>query len=77
VVDDDNVLATSFHCTNFSGVTENVRIVVRSLNSTLVANVAVPHDTTIYLDQNLHTGVWATVPPYRATRLTAPYRALS
>ena len=33
-------VATSFHCTNFSGVTETVRIVVRNENDGLVANLA-------------------------------------
>jgi hypothetical protein len=34
-------VATSFHCTNFSGVTETVRIVVRNENDALVANLAI------------------------------------
>jgi len=33
-------VATSFHCTNFSGVTESVRIVVRNFDSFLVVNQA-------------------------------------
>ena len=67
VVDDTTVLATSFHCTNFSGVTENIRIVVRDLGGTVKANVAnsVPHlntliysthDVFIYGDFKLETG---------------------
>jgi hypothetical protein len=34
--------ATTFVCTPFSGVTENVRFVVRAVDGTLVANVLVP-----------------------------------
>ena len=33
-------VATSFHCTNFSGVTETVRIVLRAKTATLLTNVA-------------------------------------
>jgi hypothetical protein len=33
-------VATTFHCTNFSGVTETIRIVIRNFNSTLVSNSA-------------------------------------
>ena len=42
-------MATSFHCTNFSGVPENVRIVIRDAGGTLVANQLQPlnHLTTI------------------------------
>jgi hypothetical protein len=68
VVDDNNVLATSFHCTNFSGATENIRIVVRDVQTTIKANSAAPvshlgtiifstHDVFIYGDVNLATGV--------------------
>jgi len=41
-------VATSFHCTNFSGVTETVRVVVRNFDGAIKANVAfsVPHLTT-------------------------------
>jgi hypothetical protein len=67
VVDDNNVLATSFHCTNFSGVTETVRVAVRALNGALVANVPVnvahlsttilsTHDVFIYGDISMATG---------------------
>src|SRR5262249_56625625 len=52
-VDDGNVLATSFHCTNFSGVDENVRVVVRSPVGTLRANVAAPIS-------HLNTIIWST-----------------
>src|SRR5215216_127602 len=34
-------VATSFHCTNLSGVTETVRIVVRESNGAVVGNVEV------------------------------------
>jgi len=68
VVDDNNVLATSFHCTNFSGVTETVRVVVRSSNATLRANIALPiphlntiifstHHVTVYGDTPLATDI--------------------
>jgi len=30
--------ATAFHCTNFSGVNENIRFVIRNANTTIVAN---------------------------------------
>ena len=53
VVDDGNVLATSFHCSNFSGVDENVRVVVRSPIGTLRANVAA-------VVSHLNTIVWST-----------------
>jgi hypothetical protein len=61
-------VATSFHCTNFSGVTETVRIVVRNFDNSVKANVAfsIPHLTTrtasthstvLYTeDQALNTG---------------------
>src|SRR4051812_44878686 len=32
-------VATVFHCTNFSGVTENIRLATRDIDSTLKANV--------------------------------------
>jgi len=61
--------ATSFHCTNFSGVAENIRVVVRSSNAALLANVSgtVGHldtiifstgDVTIYSDVILATGTF-------------------
>jgi hypothetical protein len=54
-------VATSFHCTNFSGVSENVRVAVRSEIGTLVANAELPvphlqtrtwstHGTSLYFD---------------------------
>src|SRR5262249_12237048 len=78
VIDDNNVLATSFHCTNFSGVTENVRIVTRSLAGPLVTNTAgtVPHLGTailsthhvfIYPDTNMSTGTFAGTAAIAAT----------
>ena len=41
-------LATAFHCTNFSGVNENIRFVIRTNLGALVANgaIAVPHLNT-------------------------------
>jgi len=46
-------LATAFHCTNFSGVLENTRVVVRNAAGALLANtpLAVAH---------LHTVTWTT-----------------
>src|SRR5262245_39753531 len=43
--------ATAFHCTNFSGVTENVRIVVRLSDGSLSSNtlVAVSHLHTVVM----------------------------
>ena len=37
--------ATAFHCTNFSGVLENIRVVIRDQNSSLVVNfpTSIPH----------------------------------
>jgi hypothetical protein len=61
-------VATTFHCTNFSGVTENVRIVVRATAGNILANLdqQVPHlwtvsastkDTIIYTENiQLATG---------------------
>jgi hypothetical protein len=42
---DNTGAGTAFHCTNFSGVTEHIRIVVRNTNGTLMANqpFTVPH----------------------------------
>ena len=67
----DNVgVATVFHCTNFSGVMENIRFVTRKTSGDLATNVAfsiahlatrtVPtHPTLAYSDSanNLNTGV--------------------
>jgi hypothetical protein len=41
-------VATVFHCTNFSGVTENVRFVTRNSDASLVTNevVQIPHLAT-------------------------------
>jgi len=36
----NNGVATVFHCTNFSGVTENIRIVTRGFDGALKTNVA-------------------------------------
>jgi len=53
VLDDNTGFASAFSCTPFSGVSENIRIVVRAQNGALLANVA----TTI---SHLNTGTWAT-----------------
>jgi hypothetical protein len=53
VLDDNSGFASAFYCTPFSGVSENIRIVVRGQNGALLANVA----TTI---SHLNTGTWAT-----------------
>ena len=61
-------VATVFHCTNFSGVTETLRFVVRNFNTTVVANLTqsiahlatvtvATHDTGVYAESvNLGTG---------------------
>jgi len=61
--------ATAFHCTNFSGVNENIRFVLRNSNGGLLANTAftVPHlntgtvvtkQTGLFAhNSNLNTGV--------------------
>ena len=41
VVDDQNAWATIVSCTNFSGVTEKLTVVVRAADSTIKANVNV------------------------------------
>jgi hypothetical protein len=57
-------VATVFHCTNFSGVTETLRFVVRNFNTTIVANLtqsiahlatatAATHDTAPYAEDLL------------------------
>ena len=64
-------VATSFICTNFSGVAENFRIVVRDAGGGVVVNRAtsnIPHlvtvtwsthDTNLLIDSNLLTGAVA------------------
>jgi len=49
VLDSGGLTATAFHCTNFSGVMETIRIVVRDQNAGVVANASfnVPHLQTI------------------------------
>src|SRR5262249_30208880 len=62
-------IATSFHCTNFSGVVENIRFVTRAFNGGLLTNVVFPiahlatltastHEANLYADAltNLNTG---------------------
>ena len=67
VIDINSDLATSFHCTNFSGVPETLRIVVRQAAGGVVANAAVtvPHlntavmstrDVAVLDDSTLATG---------------------
>ena len=62
-------VATVFHCTNFSGATENVRFVTRNFDGSLPSNksIAIPHlqtktanthDTVAYTrDLDLNTGL--------------------
>jgi hypothetical protein len=65
-------VATSFHCTNFSGVPENIRFVTRASIGNLLTNVVFPiahletltastHDTNAYNDAStvLNTGIVA------------------
>jgi len=67
---DNTGVATTFHCTNFSGVPETIRIVVRDFDSTLKANLPFvvihlatltmsTHQTTFYSDGSLSAGVVA------------------
>jgi hypothetical protein len=61
VIDNNTGFATIFWCTNFSGVPETLRVVVRGPTGTLVANsaVTVNHVSTAALatrDVNLFTG---------------------
>jgi len=60
-------IATVFHCTNFSGVQENLRIVVRATDGTLTGNLSQPinhlqtltlatHATAIYFETVVSTG---------------------
>jgi hypothetical protein len=65
----DNVgVATSFHCTNFSGVNETIRIVVRNGPGVLLTNTVVnishlqtqtisTHFTRLYAEVGLNTGL--------------------
>jgi hypothetical protein len=58
---DFNGNATAFHCTNFSGVNENIRFVVRTAAGLLVSNNAllVPHlntGTVVTKNTGLFTG---------------------
>src|SRR4051812_43435354 len=46
--------ATVFHCTNFSGMTENVRIVIRIDDGQLVANWLFPIDHLATLTATTH-----------------------
>jgi hypothetical protein len=72
VVDDGSPVgagvATAFHCTNFSGVTETLRIVVRQANTVIRANFDVQvfhlatvtlstHGTVLYNDGILNTNI--------------------
>jgi hypothetical protein len=62
-------VVTAFHCTNFSGATENIRFVTRTFNGFLVSNLAdtinhlgtltaVTHINAAYQhDMNLATGI--------------------
>ena len=67
VRDNTGSSATVFHCTNFSGVTETIRIVVRDSLAGVVANFAQPlnhletitfatHNVTLYAHLSLATG---------------------
>ncbi len=63
-------VATTFHCTNFSGVSETIRFVIRDFSAGVVANFSftITHLTTrtlsthlinLYLGANLNTGAIA------------------
>ena len=60
-------VATTFHCTNFSGVVENLRIVIRDAQGTLKTNNLLglnhlntlsisTHNTLLYNEVGLNTG---------------------
>ena len=53
-------VATVFHCTNFSGVTENIRLVTRNFDGTLRSNTAFPidHLTTSTASTHLVNGLF-------------------
>jgi hypothetical protein len=64
---DNTGVATSFHCTNFSGAPENIRFVTRAADGTLLTNAAFTvnhlvtftvstHATQFYTDITLGTG---------------------
>jgi len=52
---DNTGVATSFHCTNFSGVFETIRFVIRGANATVLANTALGLN-------HLETGTMSTHP---------------
>jgi hypothetical protein len=67
---DNTGVATVFHCTNFSGVTEFARLVTRSGNGDLLVNSPTPighlqtvthstHGTNAYSEVNMQTGAIA------------------
>src|SRR5262249_41117331 len=49
--------ATAFHCTNFSGATESIRIVVRDTTGALKANLAFQIDHLVTLTTSTHDTV--------------------
>src|SRR5262249_48597447 len=49
-------VATVFHCTNFSGVTENIQLVTRGADGTLLQNTSTPI-------LHLSTSTWYTHAP--------------
>ncbi len=50
-------VATAFHCTNYSGVQESIRIVVRAFDASLLGNVAVPIDHLATITALTHPAV--------------------
>jgi len=79
--------ASAVHCTNFSGVPETLRIVVRALNGALVTNQAFTinhlqtvivstHDVTIYTDVNLATGSFQGTAAIAATSINMTCTAM-
>jgi len=79
--------ASSIHCTNFSGVTETLRVVLRSQNSTIVFNNTFPvnhlntiilstHDVTIYSDTNLATNSFQGTAAIAATSINMTCTAM-
>src|SRR5262249_34863067 len=88
VADDNSVLATSFHCTNFSGVPETIRIVLRHLDGTIVRNhfqtpiphlnttILSTHHATIYSDISLNTGTFQGTAAIAATSVNVTCSAM-
>ena len=80
-------VTTAFHCTNFSGITETVRVVVRSNGGALAANAALPvphlntailstHNVSIYLNTLLLTDIFQGTAAIAATSVNVTCTAM-